>query len=107
RLETRKANSNSLRFNNDNLLRSYLLGTLPQERAEQVEEWLLKDDDGIDELSLIEDELIEDYARNALDAGERRQFESHFLSNPKRQRKLMLVRGLRKYTGEIGHVSKA
>jgi CHAT domain-containing protein len=96
-----------LRFNNDNLLRSYLLGTLPQERAEQVEEWLLKDDDGIDELSLIEDELIEDYARNALDAGERRQFESHFLSNPKRQRKLMLVRGLRKYTGEIGHVSKA
>jgi CHAT domain-containing protein len=96
-----------LRFNNDKLLRTYLLGTLPQERAEQLEERLLKDDEIGERLSLIEDELIEDYARNALDAGDRQQFEKYFLSNPKRRRKLMLVRGLRKYTVDIGHVSTA
>jgi CHAT domain-containing protein len=96
-----------LRFNNDKLLRSYLLGTLPQQRAEQLEERLLKDAEIVERLSLIEDELIEDYARDALDAGERQQFEKYFLSNPKRRRKLMLVRGLRKYTMDIGHVSPA
>ena len=105
-METRKRAQNSLRFNNDDkLLRNYLLGTLPQERAERLEERLLKDDEFIERLSLIEDELIEDYARNALGAGERQQFEKYFLSNPKRRRKLMLVRGLRKYTVDIGHVS--
>jgi len=96
-----------LRFNNDKLLRSYLLGTLPQQRAEQLEERLLKDDEIVERLSLIEDELIEDYARDALDAGERQQFEKYFLSNAKRRRKLMLVRGLRKYTEDVGHVSTA
>ena len=95
-----------MRFNKDEqILRSYLLGALPQERAEQLEERLLKDDEIVERLSLIEDELIEDYARNALDASERQQFEKYFLSNPKRRRKLMLVRGLRKYTVDIGHVS--
>jgi CHAT domain-containing protein/Tfp pilus assembly protein PilF len=106
-LETQKSELNSLRFNDDNILRSYLLGTLPQERAEQLEESLLKDDETIEHLSLIEDELIEDYARNALEAGDRQQFERYFLSNPKRRRKLMLVRGLRKYTEDVGHVSAA
>ena len=95
-----------MRFNNDDkILRSYLLGTLPPKRAEQLEERLLKGEEIVERLSLIEDELIEDYARNALNASERQQFEKYFLSNPKRRRKLMLVRGLRKYTVDIGHVS--
>lgn len=94
-----------MRFKNEKNLRSYLLGTLPQERAERFEERLLKEDDLVEELIVIEDELIEDYARNALSVSDRKQFENHFLSNPKRKRKLMLVRGLRKYTADIGYVS--
>ncbi|HEX7331405.1 MAG TPA: CHAT domain-containing protein [Pyrinomonadaceae bacterium] len=68
---------------------------------------MLKEDKLIEQLSVIEDELIEDYARNALNASDRKQFEHYFLSNPKRRRKLMLVRGLRKYTADIGYVSPA
>jgi CHAT domain-containing protein len=96
-----------LRLKNEKHLRSYLLGTLPQKRAEQLEARLLKDDDLVEQLSLLEDELIEDYARNALSAGDRKHFERYFLTNPRRRRKLMLVRGLRKYTADVGHVNTA
>ncbi len=96
-----------MRSNNQQTLRNYLLGTLPPARAEQLEERLLTDDALVEELSLIEDELIEDYARNALNANERKQFERLFIKNPRRKRKLMLVNGLRKYTVDIGHVSTA
>ncbi len=82
-------------------IRSYLLGTSSQESAELLEEQLLRDDVFAEWLTLIEDELIEDYARGALNASERKQFETHFLATPRRRRKLMLVRGLRKYSSEL------
>jgi CHAT domain-containing protein len=96
-----------LRFTNEKRFRSYLLGTLSPERAEQLEERLLKDEGLVEQLSLIEDELIEDYVRKALTASERKQFETYFLSNPRRRRKLMLVRGLRKYTADVGYAKPA
>lgn len=105
-MEARKR-PQSLRFKNEKLIRNYLLGTLSQDRAEQLEEGLLMDDVLGEQVSLIEDELIEDYARNALSARDRAQFESYYLSTPKRRRKLMLVHGLRKYTSDVGHVSVA
>jgi len=72
-----------------------------------LEERLLTDDALMEQLSLIEDELIEDYARNALSANDRKQFERLFIKNPRRRRKLMFVRGLRKYTVDVGHVRTA
>lgn len=65
------------------------------------------DEELAEELSLVEDELIEDYARNALTAAEREQFENYFLSTPKRRQKLMFVRGLRKHALNAGPVSVA
>lgn len=79
-------------------IRGYLLGELTQERAQELEERLLRDDDFTEQLLLVEDELIEDFARGALGAHERERFESYFLTTPRRHRKLMLVRGLRKYS---------
>ncbi|HEX6716448.1 MAG TPA: tetratricopeptide repeat protein, partial [Pyrinomonadaceae bacterium] len=96
-----------MRFSNQKDLRSYLLGTLSQKRAAQLEERLLKDDELMEQLSVIENELIEDYARNALSASDRTQFERLFINNPRRRRTLMLVHGLRKYTLDSGHVSTA
>ena len=61
---------------------------------------MLTDDDLAEELSLVEEELIEDYARNALNAADREQFEKYFLTTPKRRQKLMLVRGFRKYASD-------
>ena len=88
----------------ENQIRDYLLGLLPAERAEQLEEQLLRDEDFVEQLSLIEDELIEDYARGVLNRREREQFEKQFSSIPRRRRKLMMVRELRKYSSKAGPV---
>ena len=58
----------SLRFKNEKSIRSYLLGTLPQVQGEELEQRLLTDDDLAEEMSVVEEELIEDYARNSLNA---------------------------------------
>ncbi len=94
-----------MRFQLEKTIRKYLLGTLPQTRAERLEERLLTDDELAEKVSLIEDELIEDYARNALNAREREQFKNYFLVTPKRRQKLMTVRGLRDYALETGETT--
>ena len=85
----------------ENQIRDYLLGSLPSEYTERLEEQLLKDEEFAEQLSLIEDELIEDYARGVLNPREREQFQKHFLSIPRRRRKLMMVRELRKYSSNV------
>ena len=67
-----------------------------------MEQRFLTDDELAEKVSLIEDELIEDYARNALDAHEREQFKNYFLVTPKRRQKLMTLRALRDYALETG-----
>jgi tetratricopeptide (TPR) repeat protein len=89
-----------LSIDEEKAVRSYLLGELGPQDAQALEERLLREEDFVEELLLLEDELIEDYARGALTPGERARFESHFLSTPKRRRKLMLVNGIRKYAAE-------
>lgn len=79
-------------------VRSYLLGELPQEEIRQFEERLLREEEFVEEVLLTEDELIEDYAGGDLPPGERKRFEEHFLSTPRRRLKLMTVRGLKSYS---------
>ena len=80
-----------------NLIRRYLLGLLAEEQSRHVEERLLTDDEFHEELSLSEDELIDDYLSGDLTPAERESFAAHFLSAPERQRKLSFARALRKY----------
>ena len=77
-------------------IKSYLLGELTQELTQQLEDRLLRDDSFVEHLSLTEDELVEDYERGSLSPHERVLFETHFLSTPRRRRKLMFVRRMRK-----------
>jgi CHAT domain-containing protein/tetratricopeptide (TPR) repeat protein len=85
----------NLSHDDEQLVRSYLLGALTQERARQLEERLLREDEFVEQVLLIEDELIEDYMLGELDPGERERFGKNFLTTPKRRRKLMMVEGLR------------
>src|ERR1041384_503134 len=87
----------TLHSNDQTTIRQYLLGELSDEaQRQQVEERLLTDDDFFQELEITEDELIDQYLTGALTADERRNFESHFLAAPERQRKLSFARALRK-----------
>ena len=78
-------------------IRHYLLGNLPPQEVEQIEERILTDDDLIDQLNLIEDELIDDYLFGKLSGRERERFEKHFLTAPGREQKLGLARQLLQY----------
>ncbi|MBV9925257.1 MAG: CHAT domain-containing protein [Acidobacteria bacterium] len=82
----------NLNSEDEKRIKEYLLGALTREEAQPLEDRLLRDDDFVEHARLVEDELIEDYQRGALGPRERGLFESHFLSTPKRRRKLLFVR---------------
>lgn len=81
-------------------IRRYLLGQLPQEESARLEERLLSDSDVFEELLITEDELIDQYLAGDLSPAARPGFETHFLATPERQQKVRFARRLKKYVGE-------
>jgi hypothetical protein len=79
----------------DDILRRYLLGDLAPQTCEGVEKRLFSGDQIFwERLCLVEDELIDDYARGAIESDDRDRFESHFLRTDERRAKLELARAL-------------
>jgi hypothetical protein len=78
-------------------IKSYLLGQIPEPEESAVEERLFTDREFYDELSIVEDELIDQYLGGALSDTDRKSFESHFVSSPERQQKVRFARALKKY----------
>lgn len=72
----------------ENVLRSYLLGTLNAERKAELEETILCDRDRYEELSLVEEELIDQYVAGSLSKKEQELFETNFLVTTERQKNL-------------------
>jgi len=81
----------------EDCIRRYLLDEATQDERRQVEARLLEEDDYGELALLIEDELIDDYARGALPARERKLFERNFLLTPQRRQDLMIAREITKY----------
>src|SRR4030095_11032710 len=87
----------------DERIRRYLLGVAEETERRHLEEQVLcgaTDDLGqeyADHALLVEEELIDDYARGALSAPERELFERNFMISPKRQEKLLLTQSLADY----------
>jgi len=78
-------------------IKSYLLGQLPEEDGAEVEARLLTDREFCEELSIGEDDLVEQYLSGALSAADREDFESHFVVSPERRQKVRFARALKKY----------
>jgi hypothetical protein len=74
-----------------------LLGELPAEKQEQIEELLLTDEESYGELLIVEDELVDDYLRDKLSVEEQKNFRQHFLSTPERYEKLRVGRAFKRY----------
>jgi hypothetical protein len=66
----------------------YLLGQAGLEESSSFEERLITEKDFYDELTIAEDELIDQYLDGDLTGVEREQFESHFLFSPERRQKV-------------------
>ena len=80
------------------VLRRYLLGAADAATRDEIEQRLFSDDEVFwERLAIAEDELIDDFAAEALDASERTLFESHFLRTGERHAKLEFARALRAY----------
>ena len=81
-------------ISDDHLVR-YLLGTLPPDEAERLDERCFVDEELAERLRVVEDDLVDSYAAGTL-AGERLQrFEAYYLSSPRRRSKAAFAKGLR------------
>jgi len=81
-------------------IREYLLGSLPSERQQELEERLLLDDDLYEELLIIEEELVDDFLDGTLSVAERESFQTHFAAAPEHQEKLRFATVFKKYIAE-------
>jgi hypothetical protein len=68
----------------DALLTRYLLGELPENECDRIEQDCLTDDQLFEQLQAIEAELTDDYVRGVLRGPKRRQFEKRILTHAPR-----------------------
>jgi CHAT domain-containing protein len=73
-------------------LKSYILGRLPEREQIRIEERLLLDSDYVELLQIVEEELIDGYARGRLSEDERKELEESLARNPALRRKLTMAR---------------
>jgi hypothetical protein len=78
-------------------LRLWLLGLLSQEQSESLEQRLITDNRVFDEISVVEDELIDEYLSDELSERERGAFESFFMNSLERERQFKVGKAWRNY----------
>lgn len=78
----------------DQQLIRYLLGVLPDDDAQRLDELSVADDDFALRLRAVEDDLVDSYARGELSGDTLEQFKSFYLSSPKRREKLAFAEAL-------------
>lgn len=77
--------------------RRFLLGQLPPEEQERIEELAFADVDTFAFLETVEDDLIDEFIQGDLSAEEKQRFENHFLSLPGRRNNLQVSRALQQH----------
>jgi hypothetical protein len=70
----------------------YLLGALPPEETERLDEASIVDDDMAARLRRIEDDLVDSYVRGQLSGDTLARFESHYLSSRHRRERVEFAR---------------
>ncbi len=79
---------------NTELLRSYLLGELPEEEMDRLEQGLIEDDELFDLCEALEADLLAAYDRGELTAAEKEQVRRRLASSPAGEGRLALARSL-------------
>jgi hypothetical protein len=82
---------------NDQTIIQYLLGSLPEEETERVEELSFIDDEFAVRLSAAENDLIDAYVRGKLSGEKLERFNSHYLASPKRRKKVKTAKVFHAY----------
>jgi len=84
--------------NDEVRIRRFLLEELDEEERERVEELFLTDTDTRDSVSMVEDELIEEYLEGSLQGVDREKFRGVFVATPQLRRKVRMAQSLRRFT---------
>ena len=78
----------------DGELQSYLLGLLPDEDAERLDELSIIDDQVAERLRIVEDDLVDAYINGELAGETLERFESSYLASERRREKVRFARTL-------------
>lgn len=81
-------------MSDDELVRRYLLGALPGDETEALEQRLLREDDLFELAEAMEAEVLEDYARGELTSEQKERVERYLDASPEGRLRLAVVRGL-------------
>jgi len=78
------------------VLQKYLLGNMSPEEQEELELWLMSNEDAYDLMEAAEDDLIDASLAGRLSADDLNRFNTHFLAAPERRRKVQFSRSFRR-----------
>lgn len=78
----------------DRLLTRYLLGALPVEDGERLDELCIADEEVATRLHALENDLVDAYVRGEVAGEDRRHFESFYLASAKRRQKVQFAAAL-------------
>ena len=90
----------------DKKMIEYLLGDLSPEEKNHLEERYFSDDEVFEHLKAIEDELLDEYARDELSVTMKGKFEKHLLTKPLIRKKLDFTRNLLDHMPRTEHGKK-
>ncbi len=80
-------------ISDDHLVR-YLLGALPADENERLDERTFVDEELAERLRVVEDDLVDSYAAGTLTGERLQRFESFYLASPRRRSKAAFAKGL-------------
>jgi hypothetical protein len=81
-------------MSDEELVRRYLLGDLPGDEMEALEQRLLRDDDLFELAEALEADVLEDYARGELAPAQQARVTRYLSGSPEGRLRLAVVRGL-------------
>lgn len=90
----------------DQLLIRYLLGTLPEQEAERLDELSIADDAFVWQLLAVENELVDAHVRGELSGDDLAQFKKSYLSSSKRLQKLEFAQVLSSFDAKATTASE-
>lgn len=93
-----RVNEMSRSLPEEQLMRSFFLGDLPESEKDRIQERAFIDPDFYEALLMIEAELVDGYALGLISAKEREQLERGLLRNPHQYQKVRIVRTLEQYS---------
>jgi hypothetical protein len=81
----------------DKTLRRYLLGALPPDETERLDELCIADEDFAARLSAVENDLVDAYVQGELSGDTLERFRTSYLSSPQRREKVTFAQSLNSF----------